>query len=52
MRKGATWSNVLHKYNSMKRWMLALVIVAAFISYPLLLLAALLWGMLKVLAIV
>jgi hypothetical protein len=43
---------LLHKYNSMKRWMLALVIVAACVAYPLALLSALLWCMLKVLAIV
>jgi hypothetical protein len=52
MLEGATWSNMLHKYNSMKRWMLALVIVAAFISYPLLLLGGLLWAMARIVGMV
>jgi hypothetical protein len=45
-------NTVLHKYNSMKRWLLALVIVAACVAYPLALLSALLWCMLRVLAFV
>jgi hypothetical protein len=47
MRKGSTWSNMLHKYNSMKRWLLALVIVAACIAYPVVITSALLWCMLR-----
>jgi hypothetical protein len=54
MREGTTRGSMLqrrcisHKYNTMKRWLLALVIVAAFISYPLLLLAGLLWTMARI----
>jgi hypothetical protein len=48
MPEGATWSSMLHKYNTMKRWLLALVIVAACMAYPLLLLAGLLWTMARI----
>jgi hypothetical protein len=63
MREGTTRGSMLqrlatarrcisHKYNTMKRWLLALVIVAAFISYPLLLLAGLLWAMARIVGMV
>jgi hypothetical protein len=43
---------LLRKYNSMKRWLLAVFIVSAFISYPVVITSALLWCMLRVVGMV
>jgi hypothetical protein len=48
MRKGLTWNTVLRKYHSMKLWLLAAIIVAACMAYPLALLGGLLWAMARI----
>jgi hypothetical protein len=43
---------LLHKYNTIKRWIIAAFIVALAVAYPVGLLIALIWCMLRVLGFV